>query len=592
MPALGPASGTVEQEPEAPWKRWRRWAGHGLGGEPRLRPWALACHVAWVSLVALAFLSPTVALLGEVGVFWRHALACIRYPGQLDYGESPLLGQAILWLHGHQIYHDDAAPPFVVGNYPPVFTWATAAVIALWTGASMGAGRIVSVLASLLTAVCVAGCTWEAAALPSLRPGGGAPAGALRVPWALRLVLAAFAGALWLSTRYVWSWGVLGRVDALAVCFSMGGVWVVLRFGFRRLEAGGLWDPLAVGAALFVLAVYTRQDVVEGAIACIAGLAVHDWRRALGLALWTGAGGAAVGAVLMLVSHGQFWVHVVTYNENLFSWATVRGDWLNWLHNSGGAVLVRLGIAGALVWTLAGGQVVPGLLLGLTALTSMTIGKTGSNINYFLPLLAACCWCVGLLGLRAAGLCNGGPMVLKWIGLAVPALFAAWVSGAAPAWSGPLRALSPAYAHLMVHAESRSQNLAHTLRSPGWGGTPTGDPGPEWHRLVRLVAETPGPVISEDMAFVVLAGKPVAFQPSELTKVTQVGRWDQSLVVRRLASGAYPLVILPANLSDARARGSGVFFRWTPEMLAAIAQRYALTAKLAGQWVYAPRAGT
>ena len=561
----------------------------GLGATPALSRPATILHTLWWALALVVFLAPAWALVREAGVFFQHARLCIAYLGQMDYGESPLLAQAVQWLHGQQIYHDDSTPPFTVGNYTPIFTWATAAVVALWTGVRMGAGRLVSTAACFGAAIAIAGCTWEAARLPQLWPRrGAAPSGALRVPAVFRLLVAVFAGCLYLSTRYVWSWGVLGRVDSLAVCFSMAGCWSALRLGFDdgTRSAGKLW----VAGLLFACAVYTRQDVVEGAVASILGLALYDWRRALRLALWTVAFGVAFGLVLMVITRGQFYVHVFLYNETRFFWSTVRGAWLTWLQQNGGAVLLRVALAGALVWMVCGGQAVPGLLLGMTLLSSMTVGKIGSSINYFLPLLAACCWCAGLLGLRAAGVCTGAPTMLKWVGLCVPALFIAWATGVAPSWSAPLRAAVPAYGRLMTRAESPNQTLAHSLRrGHNWGWTPPRQPDAQWAQLVDTVRQTPGSVVSEDMSYVVLAGKPLAFQPFELTQASQDGRWDAGLFIDRVQRGEYALIILPINVFDARAGLD--LSRWSRAMYAAVRQAYVVQAHLEGQWLYKPAGG-
>ena len=572
-------------EPEPPWRPWVRRLTQGFGATPALRGVAATGHVLWLIVATLAFLAPAIALAREAGVFLHHARLCIAYLGQMDYGESPLLAQAVQWLHGQQIYHEDSAPPFTVGNYTPIFTWATAAVIALWTGVKMGAGRLVSTVGCLGAAVAIAGCTWEAGGLRLLWPSRGVlPGGALRVPIAWKLLVSLFAGCLYLSTRYVWSWGVLGRVDSLAICFSMAGCWCALRQGFRN--SPGSRDALWVAGLLFTCAVYTRQDVVEGAVASILGLALYDWRRAVRLALWTLAFGAGLGTVLMLISHGQFFVHVFVYNENRFFWSAVRGAWLNWLQHDGGAVLLRLALAGAAVWLLSGGQAVPAILLGATILSSVTVGKIGSSVNYFLPLLAACCWCVGLLGLRAAGICGNAPTVLKWVGLSIPALFIAWATGTAPGWSAPLSAAVPAYGRLMHRAATPSQTLVHQLHSRNWGWTPTGQPDAQWSRLLATVRQTPGPVISEDMSYVVLAGKPLAFQPFELTQASADGHWDANLFIDRVRRGEYALIILPINVSDPRAGLD--LSRWSRAMYAAVKDAYVPVSRLEGQWLYRP----
>ncbi len=544
------------------------------------RPWPYAL---WLAVVAAAFLGPTAGLLHDAWLFWVHARDSVRYLGQIDYGESPLLAQAVLWLRGHQIYHNDAHPPFSVGNYTPLFTLLTAAVVH-FVGVRLGAGRAISVASSLATAVCIGLCTWESARLPRFL-GRGRPQPRWAVPpRGFTLLGAVSAGCVYLAARFVWGWGVLGRVDALAVCCSLFGVWWVLRTAWRP---AGPRDPLRWAALWFLLAVFTRQDAIEGAAASILSLLLTDRRRVLQLIGPLLAGGLTGVAALLAVSRGQFFVHVFLYNINRFSWTTVRSMWGYWQGGAGGRVLLDLGVLGAISWLLGGGQPLPALLLLCSTATSLTVGKIGSSINYFLPLIAACSWCTGLLLVRALGVAAAAPATVRWVPLALAAVLAAWVGGRPPAWAQPVGALLPPFADLLRAAASPGQTLAHGLQTPGWASTPTAQPGPQWHQLIDLVRATPGPVVSEDMSFVVLAGKPLAFQPFELTQAAASGWWNQNLFVRRLLAGDYSLVILPVNVAAGQQPNSS---RWSPEMAAAISQAYVPVGYLHGNWVYRPRA--
>ena len=67
--------------------------------------------------------------------------------------------------------------------------------------------------------------------------------------------------------------------------------------------------------------------------------------------------------------------------------------------------------------------------------------------------------------------------------------------------------------------------------------------------LVRRVAEAGGPVASEDMGYLMRAGKPVVFEPSIVTELASVGRWDEGALVAmiRRRGFAFMITVDPAD---------------------------------------------
>jgi len=87
--------------------------------------------------------------VGYVVWYWSHMIGS---PYQLDYGEGPLLDQAVRLARGTGIYaipgHE---PPWTIGNYPPLFPLLNAGLVELF-GPAYWYGRLLSALGALAAA--------------------------------------------------------------------------------------------------------------------------------------------------------------------------------------------------------------------------------------------------------------------------------------------------------------------------------------------------------------------------------------------------------------------------------------------------------
>ena len=83
----------------------------------------------------------------------RHGIAALAFPYPLNYGEGPLLDQAVRLQELENIYPSDLSrPPYLISNYPPLFVLLQAPLV--WAfGPAFLYGRAIS----LLCAVAVAG---------------------------------------------------------------------------------------------------------------------------------------------------------------------------------------------------------------------------------------------------------------------------------------------------------------------------------------------------------------------------------------------------------------------------------------------------
>lgn len=466
-------------------------------------------------IILLVYLSLALA------IFLVYEILAVSHPYPLDYGEAPLVDQAMRLIAGQTIYRPDLSlPPYNISNYPPLYVLALVPGVWLF-GPNFWVGRVISVLCALGT--------------------GALLALIIYTPTQDRTT-AAMTGLLFLAIPYVVSWSSLLRIDLLALALSMAGLYVLVRWP-------AAWWSTLVGALLLVGAIYTRQSYALAApLAACVWLAVRDWRRALGLAALVGGLSLALFLVLNTLTRGGFYFNVVTANVNEFGmerleWNLRRlRDTLPYLLAMGGVSLFIAPAGKARLWPL----LVP-YLIG-AALSTLTIGKIGSNVNYFLEL--------------SAGLALAAGVLLAW-------------SRKCP-W---LRAVL-----LILLALQTAQLMQNTLDEYA-------EPLKERRESLRalrdlewIVADADGPVLADEyMGMLTLQGRPLYVQPFEVTQLANAGLWDQTPLLESIRNQEFPLILIHYF------PGYQVYQeRWTLEMLSAIHQAYAPAEMLADTRVYRP----
>ena len=474
---------------------------------------------------SLAALVPTVLLLlalaGGAAVFVWDGVRVVAYPYPMDYGEGPLLAQTRALGHGEGIYRRDlSSPPYTVSNYPPLYPLALSPVARL-AGPAFWYGRLLSWL-SVVAAALLVGSILQALTGDRLAAVIGG------------LFLLAFPPASY--------WASLYRVDALALALSLGGLCLCVRRPDSRWTT-----PLA--ALLFTAAIFTRQSyglaAPLGAALWLAG--TGRGRRALTLVGLVAVLGAAGFAGLEGLTRGGFSFNIVTANLNEY-----RPDSLaRYLADVWALAPIAL-IAAGLFLLLAGWFRVPSWRLAApyligAALSGLTIGKVGSNVNYLLELGAALAVSIGAL------LAWLGPR--RWPRAAVALLLALDVT---------LMILASPYRAVTHSRLARPQDA---------------------ERLDRLVRAASGIVLlDEDMGLLPLAGRPIHFQPFEMTQLARAGRWDQRPLLGEIERHAFAAVAI-FTIADIPLHRE----RWTDEMLEAIGRRYAVAERIGQTLVFRPR---
>lgn len=503
---------------------------------------------AWrAAMAALALLGIVDLVLLANG--WRvieAARAAIAYPFELDFAEGLVLTSTTALRAGEGLYPPPSGAPTRISNYPPLYYVATA-LLSREVDA-LAAGRLLSLLATLVAAAALGVLAWLAA--PPTIPG------------AARLAVVALAAAAFVQVSYTASWAALMRVDALAVALAFLGVAV---FGVTARRGAAVY----ASAPLFVLACFTKQTTVAAAAACIVTLARRDRRRALGLA---GAIAIMIGvsaAALQIGSGGGFWYHVVSGNLHAFNWrqlaayvqdAATRYPVLIALAFAAlprllGALPTSAGAADARAWTRAA----IGAYLPLAALVAATVGKRGAEANYLIEVMGVVCVAAavaigdafeprGPTGLEASRAARGAVV-------AVAALLLWQV-----AWVAP----------------PRSVEVVEVPAPATWAARQS---------IVDRVRGADGAVLSEDLVLLARAGKPVRYQPFDVAQIMYRDRALERPMVADIAARRFALIALHF---DARNPPPIALDRFTPAMLEAVRCAYTAERVDHDYWLYTP----
>jgi len=224
-------------------------------------------------------------------VFLIYQGQALSHPYPLDYGEAPLVDQAMRMAAGQNIYRSDiSSPPYTISNYPPLYVLSLVPFVKVF-GPNFLAGRIISFLCSLASGTFLALIVYAHTA---------------------DRTAAIVTGLLFVAIPYVVHWSPLLRIDMLALACSTGGLYLLARWPTAR------WSAVA-SVLLFVAAIYTRQSYALAApLAAFVWLATHGWRRAAGLAALVGGLVLALFLALNALTQGGFFFNVVTANVNEF----------------------------------------------------------------------------------------------------------------------------------------------------------------------------------------------------------------------------------------------------------------------------------
>jgi len=461
-----------------------------------------------------------------------------------------------------------------MANYTPLYSMLNGLFVR-FLGVQFQSGRAIAWVCGLLFCAGLAWLAW--------REGRTWPAPLVTV-------------LLWFSSNYVWNWTSIGREDELAMLFSLGGLIVfyegVIRAAGNLLASGtgsdegqsrmaawrgrvGEHRHVWLATGLFLAAIYTRQTTIEAAAACAIYLLVRRPRLGVAFVVVFALAAGCIFAIINLLTHGAFYLNIVTGNRNLYHWQRVVFQVHQfWSYYQAAAMLAVLY---AVTQLATRRQQLFVLWLLLTFAVAVTVGKEGASDNYLLLPWGATSLLAGL----AVGRLQAWSTWL-W-GRRLPLMLATRPAALLlPILTGTALLL---HAQLTFHLPYQGQfdrstidfvgrqglnGLVRRWTDTGWylrllpGELPPsvleGNYGymykpslgiferQEQQRLVALIAAAPGDVFDEDMTHVLLAGKRIYIQPFEFAQEAQLGQWDQRPFLRSIDNGQFSLVVTTKQL--------------------------------------------
>jgi hypothetical protein len=452
--------------------------------------------------------------VGAVAFFLQSAIA-LRTDSELDYGEGIVLWQAANVTNWKKAFHPVEEYPHIVFHYPPLFH-LTSRAIAPFTNTLLQAGRLTSVLS--LAGTCLVGALLTAFALPA---GGSRSA---------RFTGAFTAGTLVFTTP-IWTWGVLMRVDTLAIFLTVVGVALFVIARERKSLA-------FLSFLFFVGAVYTKQTSLAGPIACFVLAYIENPRRARQLLGFAVALGLIVLVMLHTATDGLILRHLITYNQNpyfpeqIFSRLRYHGSYLvgPLLFSALFPVALLLRRKGKLIRRLRvvlkrtvfeRCVVVVALFFWVSGfIAAATISKQGASDNYFLEMDVAACLLSGL--------------------------FVGWLARRVSVH--PRRGL--VILHVLVVFVLLVQCVINWRAVAAIARTHAHPPADRSHEVVQFIKDLPGPVYSEDMVILVQAGKEVPAEPAIITALAADGKWNESGFVARIRNGEFSAIVIRWSLTN------------------------------------------
>lgn len=484
-----------------------------------------------LTLPEIIFASALLLLLLRLGItlfeYARLARAALAFPFPLDYGEGPILDQVQRLAHLENIYRNSfSTPPYTVSNYPPLFHLIQAPFAWLF-GPAFWYGRLISIL-SAITAAALIGLILHT----------------LTGDW----IASTIGGLTLLSFPYIMHWSIFDRVDTLALALSLGGLYAIVRCPADRHTGR---RELLISGLLFIAAVYTRQSYALAApLAAFVWLwQAHQRREAFTLAAIVA--GSCLGLFLLvnLLTQGGFYLNIVLANVNPFSWRTVT-KYLAEIYVRGGYLVI-----GCIVFIIVerlgeptrSWPLVTPYVFG-AALTAITVGKTGSDVNYLFEAVAALCLAAG-----------------------------AWV-----AWSGEnywLKAIIVFVLAMQINELiewSREEYIPSVMeRVANYR---------EVAQIAEFVREAPGPVLADEyMGLIPLSGRRLYFQPFEYKQLQAANLWREDSLIASIQRREFSVILLYEPRS-----WNAITARWTPEMRNTIYAHYQLEKTLAETFVYLP----
>ncbi len=333
-------------------------------------------------------------LVGVHLVFFAiRAWHMLTFPYPLDYGEGPLLAQVSHLQSGvslPRLYGDPAQPPYLVVNYPPLYLIVAALIAPLidWTlpgsATNLLAGRLVTLCATLICVLLI----WRLTLPPNL---------SIRCATAGQSGTAIVVALAFLALPIVREWSALMRVDLPGVCLGLWGLLLTRRLSRRAaipLALSLLVKPsliAAPAAALVWLWFRDRRRALEVAAGMVAigGAAAGALQVASGGWFWLHVVSANANPWSPTLAEG-FWQDQAAILGSLWLGAAFAAALI--LMRGARRKIPQSNLPPPPAETVH--ALLPIVYACFGAYVAFGVGKVGAYANYFLEFYAGAIWLI------------------------------------------------------------------------------------------------------------------------------------------------------------------------------------------------------
>jgi len=506
------------------------------------------------------FILALLLLLGHLVVYVNYAIGLMRFPFDYDQGEGFELVDTIMFSEGEWPYRDNEVYPYYASNYPPLFHVLLVPLVWLF-GKAYWYGRLVGFLGTLVTATAIGIMVYRAE-----RHRG----------------VAVLSGLAFLASNYVYHIGPLFRQHMTMVMFETLAVAVVasaVGFDAKRRKT----RMLVVGLLLLLAAGYTKQHAVATCAAVFVFLFIRNPR--LGIR-WGAVFAIVAGGIFLWINAatgGAWWTNIIAANVNDYYPSQFAGLFWQWFRLHGALIIpaATLAVYELYFARLSLYSVWWGFAVGSTVLS----GKWGAGDSYFATTIAATCV---LSGIAAARTLRGGwffpenavarrfswlrqryddhrieasallplfvAVLYVWYGFSVIKLP---TEGRLFGWLSDVAGLESSYGERYAFYDSAGWTQGYAAI----GHVPTQEDIDHGWEIVGLVRSSDLPVMSEEAAFSLKAGKDVVTNPTQLKNLFENDLYDPTNLVADIQAHRFGLIIFRAQF-------------YPPPVLAAVYEAY------------------
>ncbi|MCD4781345.1 MAG: glycosyltransferase family 39 protein [Candidatus Omnitrophica bacterium] len=496
-------------------------------------------------------------LLVQCAAYLLYAYQIATFPYDVNGGEGLVFQSAYAMSQGVPVFTPLNQEPFFVMNYPALYAFLLSLLIRLF-GPQLILGRLISIIAAVLSAYAI---------------------GRFVYARSKNNMAALFSAFLFVSSGWVHIWSVLVRVDMLAVMFSVWGL--VL---FIEGDTQNNMKKICLAAGLFIAALFSRQSSIAAPFSCLALLACRQpngirfnvsWndenlkKIMILLSVLTGLGVSLVIGMLIMTK-GQFVYHITRYTLGAFQWDRYF-DWMGrFIASHGFVFLLSLGLI--FYHGLKRSWRLEHFFFIFACAITVTAGKDGSSLNYFLEIWAAICILTGCALSQTLALDNETliPIPLnndqnqfcfsRRFSENIRIKIEQFING-----FGIKNGLIKIAISLCLLLQLGMLFIKVDRTVPDEYNKKIAQ------QLNQLVHDAPGEVLLEYAGYAAINGKLSLYSPFAMTELSDRGHWDQSLLINDIVSQRFDLIVL----SDI-----GIHYQsWTEEIVQAVRAHYDLVEK-------------